>query len=231
MTMDEPTPTQPAPPGPQRDRSGCRAVLLVFGSLALGIGLVLLGVFLASTVAMFAPGGGEPQTIREIRSQPDVVVAVRDLARLETTSFHIERVIEMTETTRRAWGMLEARDELLLVAAADVTAGVDLSDMAPGAVEVAPDRSYVRIRLPAPRVLTVRLDNERTYVHSRATDLLARGKIDLETRARQEAESTLRKAAQDAGIVERARRNAEATVGSLIRSLGYDEVEIRWEDR
>lgn len=217
---------------PPAARSGCRALVLAMVGVIVAVALVLLGVFLASGMALLdGPLGSERELIREIRSQPDVVVAVRDLARLETTSFHIERVIEMSETSRRAWGFVEARDVLLLVAAGDVTAGVDLARLDQDDVAVDSDAGGVRLRLPAPEILTVRLDNERTYVHSRTTDLLAREQVDLETRARQEAESTLRTAAEEAGIVERARTNTEGTLRSLLGSLGYDEVTIEWSDR
>lgn len=218
-------------PTPRPNPTGCRAVVLALVGVLVAIALVLLGVFLASGMALLDGPGPEREVIREIRSQPDVVVAVRDLARLETTSFHIERVIEMSETSRRAWGFVEARDVLLLVAAGDVTAGVDLAALGEGDVSVDPESSAVVVRLPAPEILTVRLDNDRTYVHSRSTDLLARKQIDLETRARQEAESTLRKAAEEAGIVERARTNTAGTLRSLLGSLGYDDVTIEWSDR
>src|SRR5215468_9774571 len=60
------------------------------------------------------------------RSSATIVVAVRDLARLETTELHIEKVIDLTDTQSRFFGLVEGTDAILLVAAGDVTVGVDL---------------------------------------------------------------------------------------------------------
>jgi hypothetical protein len=55
---------------------------------------------------------------------------------------------------------------------------------------------------------------------------LAERKESLETRARQAAEQTLRAAAEDAGILERAEQSVARTVKSLVRSLGFEEVHV-----
>ena len=70
-----------------------------------------------------------------------------------------------------------------------------------------------------------------TYVHTRKTDLLAQRNEALETQARQAAEQTLRAAAEDSGIVERAQESVARTVRSLVRSLGYPEVKVDFRDR
>jgi hypothetical protein len=88
----------------------------------------------------------------------------------------------------------------------------------------------VRIRLPAPEILSHRLDNQRTYVHTRKTDLLARRNESLETDARRRAEESVVEAAKQAGILKRARTNAARTVESLVRSLGHAEVEVTFAD-
>jgi hypothetical protein len=74
--------------------------------------------------------------------------------------------------------------------------------------------------------LSSRLDNERTYVHTRKTDTLAQRKEALETRARVEAERSIEEAAKKSGILERAGKNATRTVESLVRSLGYTDVTV-----
>jgi hypothetical protein len=168
-----------------------------------------------------------PTETLEVRATPDVVVAVRDLARLESASFHMERVIDLTSRQNRLGGLVQAEDTILLVAAADVVAGVDLTEMADGDVVIEPDARRATITLPPARVLSARLDNERTYVHRRDTDLLARRRESLETEARRTAERSLEQAAIEAGILTRAERNAARTVEALVRSLGYDEVIVR----
>lgn len=204
---------------PVRAIRGGAAVLLGLGALAIGSALATLGWNLAH------PAPAPTETL-SVRGGPDVVAAVRDLARLESASFHMERVIELTSTQSRAFGMIEAEDSILLVAAADVVAGVDLGELREGDVRVDPETGQAHVTLPPPRVLSARLDNERTFVHSRRTDVLARRSDQLETQARREAERRLQASAIEAGILERASDNAARTVESLVRSLGYEDVVV-----
>ncbi|HEY2736428.1 MAG TPA: DUF4230 domain-containing protein, partial [Polyangiales bacterium] len=159
-----------------------------------------------------------------LRGTSSVVAAIRDLAVLETASYHMERVIDLRDKQTQFYGLFESEDALLLVAAADVVAGVDLSLLRDGDVRFDPDKHVAYITLPPPIVLSARLDNDSTYVHTRKTDALALRAKTLETRARQEAEHALREAALDAGILRRARDNAERTVRTLVQSLGFDRV-------
>lgn len=173
-----------------------------------------------------AEGDDTPSTTTVVRPTPQVVVAVRDLARLESAEYHMERVIDLKDQQRHVFGLIESEDAILLIASGEVSAGVDLTRMQDGDVVVDPDARTARIVLPEPEVLSTRLDSERTYVHHRSTDALARRSETLETRARQEAERTLRDAAVEAGILDRARDNARETVTVLVRSLGYDDVQV-----
>jgi hypothetical protein len=163
--------------------------------------------------------------------RPDVVIQVRELARLEGVSYHVERVVDLKDEQRMLYGMVSANDAILLVASGEVVAGVDLGKLQPEDVVVAPDRRSVTLRLPPAEVFSARLDNTRTYVHTRKTDLLAQRNEELETRARQAAEQTLRAAAEDSGIVERAQESVARTVRSLVRSLGYPEVKVDFRER
>jgi len=164
-----------------------------------------------------------------IKSGPNVVIAVRDLARLEGVSFHMERVIDLKEEQSRFRGLLTAEDAILLVAAGDVIAGVDLTMMKESDIQIDEATKSVNIVLPHATVFSARLDNARTYVHTRSTDLLAKRKESLETRARQEAERTLEANAVEAGILQRAEHNVARTIETLVRSLGYQVVRVSYE--
>jgi hypothetical protein len=136
-------------------------------------------------------------------------------------------VIDLRDHHDWLFGMLQADDSILLVAAGDVVAGVDLAKLRPEDIQVDEAARSVRIVLPAPEVLSAALDNERTFVFSRETDLLARRSRTLESRARQAAETSIREAAIEAGILARAGSGAQTTIGSLIRALGYEHVDVR----
>jgi Protein of unknown function (DUF4230) len=164
----------------------------------------------------------------ELVSTATVLVAIRNLARLESVSFHMERVIDLKDRQSHLFGLLEADDAILLVASGDVSAGIDLAKMRDGDVTIEPTTRRAQLTLPPPELLSVRLDNQHTYVHSRKTDLLAEREVELETRARQIAEESIRDAAVSGGILTRARNNTEHTLTVLVQSLGYDDVELTW---
>ncbi|MBX3182443.1 MAG: DUF4230 domain-containing protein [Polyangiaceae bacterium] len=170
-----------------------------------------------------------PERVVTVRATPPVLQSVQELARLETVSFRIERVVQLKEEQRRAFGLLTAEDSILLVAAADVSAGVDLRSLNADRVEVDDANNRVRLRLPAPAVFTIALDEERTFVHSRNTDLLAKPNVALESQARRAALSELREAALASGILARAEAGAKRTLTSLLMALGYQHVEIHFD--
>lgn len=187
---------------------------------------VLVGfLFVRQQTALSVPPMSSVSSV--VRPLPNVLVAVRDLARLESVSFHMERVMDLTEKQSRLFGLVEGEDAILLVAVADVTAGVDLAKLSDADIEVDQSARRVVVRLPAAEIFHSALDNQRTYVHTRRTGLLARRQEALETRARSEAERALLDAAREAGILARAEESARQTVERLVRSLGYDVVEVR----
>jgi hypothetical protein len=194
-------------------------------ALCLGLGL---GLYALKSCSVAPPPLLPPMTssVTVVRPTPDVLVAVRDLARLESASFHMERVIDLSDKQSKLWGMVHSEDAILLVAVAEVTAGIDLQKLTAADVVVDPARRTARINLPAPEVLHAALDNDKTYVHSRKTDTLAERHENLESRARKEAERTLIESARQAGILNRASDNARRTVEALVHSLGYDKVEV-----
>ena len=161
---------------------------------------------------------------------PDVVRAVQSLARLETVNFHLERVMELRDDQTHLFGLVAASDAIVLVAAGDVTAGVDLSRLAASDVRVSWDARRVAVTLPTPEVLHAALDASRTHVYRRDTDTFAQRNEALETRARAEAERAMREAAREAGVIERARENGERAVRTLLGSMGFRDVDVRWRD-
>jgi len=166
-------------------------------------------------------------SITVVHPTANVLVAVKDLARLESASFHMERVIDLSDKQSHLFGLLQSEDAILLVAVADVSAGVDLQQLQADDIVARPAEKRVSITLPAPEVFHAELDNAKTYVHTRRTGTLATRKENLETRARQEAERSLIEAALQAGLLTRANENAQRAVESLARGLGYEQVEVK----
>jgi len=149
-----------------------------------------------------------------------VIRQVRTLARLETSSYTVQKVIT-AESGDGPLGFL-FRDRLLLVATGQVIAGVDLHRMQESDVQVVDTTVY--ITMPAAEIFVATLDNDETYVYDRETGVLARQQVDLETLARQEAEREILAAALEDGILTMAQENANNYIESLMLGLGFEEV-------
>jgi hypothetical protein len=194
------------------------------------------GAGVAGSVALLAafvvlrPEKPAQNEVVQLRTTPGVITAIRDMARLETTSYHVEKVVEATDTQAHLWGLLEAKDDMLLIAAGDVVAGVDLSKVRDEDVRVDPAAHSVHLRLPKPEVLSSSLDQKASHVYSRHTDVLAQRREQLEGEARRQAEEQMRGQAVDAGILDHARTSAEVTLRALLQALGFQRVELDWRD-
>jgi hypothetical protein len=197
----------------------------VAGMVCAGLVLGALGIksCLGPTQPLIPPLSS---SVIVVRPTPNVLVAVQDLARLESASFHMERVIDLTDKQSHLFGLLQTEDAILLVAVANISAGVDLQKLSASDVVPDPEKKSVRLTLPAPELFHAELDNSKTYVHTRHTGALATRQENLETRARQEAERTLVEAALQAGLLNRASDNAKHAVESLVRGLGYEQVQV-----
>lgn len=197
--------------------------MLVAALVAGLVAAVLAFKFVPSPAVVVPPASS---TVTVVRPLPNVLLAVRDLARLETVSFHMERVIDLSEKQSRLFGLVESEDAILLVAVAEVVAGVDLQKVGEADISFDATRKSAKVTLPPAEIFHVGLDNQHTYVHTRKTGLLARRQETLEARARAEAERTLTEAAKEAGIQRQAAENARRVVERLVRSLGYEDVTV-----
>jgi hypothetical protein len=200
--------------------------------LATLIAGVVLGFVLLATFAHVAQAGfwsrlaglitGRSTSIDV--SSPAVVEKIRQLSRLETVVYSLDKIVEGQRQSAYLPDFLVG-DKLLLVAHGEVIAGVDLSQLKPGDVSVQGDS--VLVRLPVPQVFTTRLDNSRTKVYSRSTGLLVNPDLGLESQTRQVAEQQIMQAALDDGILDKARQNARASVTALLYGLGFHKVDVR----
>jgi|SRR5579859_3531131 len=202
-----------------------RVPVIMAAAAAAAVALLLGGAFIVGRACV--PAAESDHLVA--RPTPNVVLAVRDLSRLEATTFHIEKVIELTDEQSRLFGLVQAKDAILLVAVGDVVAGVDMAGLGAADVQVDPARHAVRIALPRPEIFSTAIDEARTHVYGRSTDLLAARREELEGLARKEAAEQMEKGARDAGILDRARASAERTVRALLQSLGFEDVVIAWK--
>ncbi len=160
--------------------------------------------------------------VRDIRTTPVILQQVQALSRLETARQSSHQVVKAA-SENPVLGELLSRDELTFIAVVQTTAGVDLSKLQPGDVAVRGQR--VTVRLPAPEVFTVAIDEAASEVVAREQGLLNfRADKDLEGAARREATVQARSAALQRGLLIEAVTNAESALRKLLGQLGYEEV-------
>ena len=197
---------------------------------ALGTGVVL-GLLTMMVISRVSQAGlwdrvaglvtGRP--VRFDVSSPTVVEMIRQLSRLETVEYSLDKIVEGERQSAYLPNFL-AGDKLLLVAHGEVIAGIDLGQLKTGDVLVNGDT--VHVRLPAAQILTTRIDNGRTRVYSRMTGLLVSSDPNLESDVRQTAELQIAQAALDDRILEKARQNARASVTALLYGLRFRKVDV-----
>lgn len=156
-------------------------------------------------------------------SSKTVIKELRELNRLETAAFTIEKVIDAGTTGNRFQEILFG-DRILLIAHGEVIAGFDLSKLKDEDVQV--EETTLRLTLPQPEILLTRLDNEETRVYDRRQGLLTKGNDELESEARLAAEEAIREAACTGKILDEASKNARSQLTTLFKALGFTTVII-----
>ena len=213
------SPASPPHPSP----ASARLPTLLYALLGLLIAAVLgLGI-----AVLFPPTPAGPKNL-QVKPTPSLLTAVKDLARLETTEVHVEKVIDLTDRQSRLFGLIQATDAILLVAVGRATIGVDLGKLREGDITMDPDSKAAKLRLPSPELLGAALDERATYVYTRSTSTLARRNEGLESQARREAVAAIEKAATTEEVMARAKGQAERQLRSLVTQLGAKSVEISW---
>lgn len=202
-----------------------RRFLTILGALLLIVVVAVTTGVLVWRVAKRAASNAVETVLKPKEKTIDLsvlVTQVRDLNRLETASMHVLHVGRVTQSYKMVPNAL-AGDEITFLAAGDVIAGIDLSQLGRNDVWRSSDGT-INLRLPPPRILVSRVDNQESRVLNRKTGVLRRADTDLETRARQHAEANIRREAVKKGILPLAGRNAEKHLAGFLHTLGFEKV-------
>jgi hypothetical protein len=210
---------------PERKRTSAGTVLLaIFLGLLIGAGA--LAVFIREATYGIWDKVATRVTGRALSidtSQPTVVDKIQRLARLESVTYTMDKMVEGDRTSSILPDFLVG-DKLLLNVHGEAIAGIDLSQLKPSDVTVR-DKT-VHVHLPPAQIFVTALDSGKTRVYSRATGFFVQADPNLESEVRAKAEDELRQSAQAAGILDTAHKNAASTVTKLLLSLGFQQVQV-----
>ncbi|HWN94685.1 MAG TPA: DUF4230 domain-containing protein [Methylomirabilota bacterium] len=197
------------------------AIALVAIAFVIGLGIaVLLALFIVRR-------GSAPR----IANTPSVVLQIQSLSELVTVKYVIEKVVfaEAPKTTTIDQLLPWSDDKIILLAHGIVKAGVDLSRLRPEDVEI--HGQTARIVIPKAVVTDQYLDENATQVLDRRAGLLRAYDRKLEQQARQEAVTQIVRAARLNGIEREANERAQQQIRAFLKSVGYQEVEVRTREK
>ena len=195
------------------------ALVIVVLSVGLGVGISRFDF--AERMPLIGPLLQERPA--RTTTSPVVVEGVRELDKLATVRWRESIVVTRESASENALDRLFSGEEVLLVAAGDVEAGVDLADLGEGDVRVRD--GTVTFDLPEPEVLSASLDEEKTRVYDREySPLNLRPDDDLVEEARATAEQRIEATARENGILRTAETNAEDSIRAFVRTLGFEKV-------
>jgi hypothetical protein len=158
-------------------------------------------------------------------SVPAVVEKIQRLSRLETVVYSLDTVVEGQRSTPILPDALGG-DRILLVVHGQSIAGIDLAQLKPEDVRIDDGGRGIHVTLPPSQLFATTLDEQHTRVYERTTGLLVAADQNLETETRAKAQDQLQQAALSDGILDAARKNARATIATLLYSLGFDKVDV-----
>ncbi|HVZ66742.1 MAG TPA: DUF4230 domain-containing protein [Patescibacteria group bacterium] len=184
------------------------------------LALAAVGI-IAIVLLFFRVFGGNKYFINTNRTA--VVKQLQALNRYETVSFTIEKIID-AGNSGNVFSQLLFGDKLLLIAHGQVIAGFDLSKLTGSSVHI--NGESITLDLPAPEVLFTTLDEGQTRVYDRSTGILTKGDKDLESKAREAAQTSIQAAACQENILDEAAKNGRNQLTALLKALGFTTVII-----
>lgn len=212
------------PPTLEREQRKTRLSLGIFVGAFSAIVVIGIAVWSATGVGLLRLMGlsGRGGTIISV-SQPTVVRQIQQLQRLETVNFTMDKIIS-GERDNPYLPKFLAGDRLLLVVHGEVIGGIDLAKVQPR--DVAVNGRAISLHIPQAEIFSTRIDNAKTRVYSRDTGLFSSPDPNLESEVREAAEQQLQQAALQDGVLKTAEQNAQSTLASMLKGLGFEQVVI-----
>jgi len=222
--------TEQPPPPPNRQPSG-----FPWGGVLALVGVIVLIVAVRDWLPDLIPSIPNPFAETTVdRSRPAVLKSIRDLSEFHAAGGHYEVVVDIEKDTPLPSDILGERT--LFIGIGDVDAIVDFGGLDDGAISVSRDRREATIVVAPPRTGKPRLDLQQSYVYDRQEGVLNEigGLFSDDKDAQREvylaAERRIGAAAREGGLGGRARANTRAMLQSLLGGLGFQSVNVRFED-
>jgi hypothetical protein len=188
-----------------------------------GTNLAWIVSLVALAIALFVLFRSGRNDLTRIENPTGMLREIRLLKELVTIRYSIQKVAGLTEDTKPF-----GSESILLIMQAKVMGGIDLAEMSEQDVRVK-DRHSVTVLLPAPQILHIYIDENKTKVWDRTKTWWTPwipSDNDLEKKARLAGLDAVKQEALDMGILQDAQSSAETLIRGLLRPLGFEHVEF-----
>ena len=200
--------------------------LMLYLLLLVGL-LMFLSAFLAN---LGIPGLEDIHQVEtHISSTPHVIRELQKLGELHTAIGSIQTVLTGERHRKVLWVVPSGNTQLLLIAHAEIRAGIDLGAITADHIEE--QESQIRIRLPPATILDAKLDVERTRIYDiRQSMMLSPEPATLHEDMLREALMRSTEAALETELLHYAETNAIALIEGLFATLPQSVQVIPHED-
>lgn len=205
---------------------------LALGGFLVVLSLAAAGLYRRAARLLEDPGGAIfgaaskalATATPRVQAGPAMLLRLQGASELTTALHDLQTVVEV-EQERRLGDFTVGSTRLLYVGVGQVRAGIDLSQLGPGAFSDGPEG--LTVNLPAPRILDKKLDVERSYVFDQERSLLGPLDPSLQSQAERAALEQILLAACSQGILPAAAERAELAVRLLLQDAVPGTVRVR----
>ncbi|GAA3386494.1 DUF4230 domain-containing protein [Cryptosporangium minutisporangium] len=228
------SPSRPVPSdGPETDRGFDRRVdrrSRIWGLILLAV-IVLVGVGSFRACSWWDSDDRPLAESTVDRSGPVVLKSIQDLARFQAATGTFQVVVDLEKDTKYVPASILGQ-RTLFVGVGTVDAYVDFSGVTSNALTMSEDRRSVSLRLPAPALEKVNLDQDKSYVFAQERGVIDRFKSLFDDDPNRlgdvykAAEAKIADAAKETDLDKRAQANTKAMLEGLLKSLGFTTVTV-----
>jgi len=211
------------------ERHWGRRLLVLVGT----IGVIVALVFGLKAINLWPDLRNPFATDTTDRSGPVLLESMQDLSRYVAAEGNFMVPVDLQENNRFLPDFI-FNERTLFIGAASVDAYVDFAQLTEGSIKVSADGKSVQVTLPPPQLEKPSLDLGRSYVFAQDKGLVNRfgdlfgGDPNKQQQLYQLAEQKIAEAANASPLRERAKKNTESMLESLLHQLGFERVTITW---
>ena len=210
-------------------RSGRLAGRLVTALIAV---IAILAVVVVLSAVHLLPQLRNPftQTTTD-RGGPALLKSITSLSRYEAANGSFQVVVDLTKRVSFIPSFLQGSETLFIGQGSDI-AYVDFSQLKGQAIQVSADRTTVSVKVPHAQLEPAVLNVDQSYVYAEQQGLLNRignffsGNPNSQQQVYMLAQQKIQTAANQSPLIADAQRNTQATLTSMLSSLGFTHVTI-----